>query len=135
MKQNLANRGLQEESLDWARFEALTFDCYGTLIDWESGLLSTLQPLLQSHAKDLSREQILQIYAELEPQAQNPYRRYCDVLAEVVRGFAERLGFEASEDEAQRLPQSVKDWPPFPDTVRSLERLKARYKLAIISNT
>jgi 2-haloacid dehalogenase len=135
MRQNSANRGSQEQSLDWARFEALTFDCYGTLIDWESGLLSALRPVLQSHAKDLSREQILQIYAQLEPQAQNPYRRYADVLAEVVRGFGERLGFEVSEDEAQRLPQSVKDWPPFPDTVRSLEKLKARYKLAIISNT
>src|SRR5215472_18939647 len=97
MTQNLANRGFEEESLDWARFEALTFDCYGTLIDWESGLLAALRPLLQSHAKDLSTEQILELYAELEPKAQNPYRRYRDVLAYVVRGFGERLGFEVSE--------------------------------------
>jgi 2-haloacid dehalogenase len=135
MAENSANTDLKEKSLDWARFAALTFDCYGTLIDWESGLLAALRPVLQSHAKDLSREQILQIYAELEPKAQVPYRRYCEVLAQVVHGFGERLGFEVSEDEAQRLPQSVKDWPPFPDTVRSLEKLKARYKLAVISNT
>jgi len=135
MGQSLANTGWREESLDWARFEALTFDCYGTLIDWESGLLAALRPVLHSHAKDLSTEQILQIYAELEPRAQNPYRRYSDVLAQVVRGFAERLGMEVSEAEAQSLPQSVKDWPPFPDTVVSLEKLKTRYKLAIISNT
>ena len=135
MGQSLANTGRKEESLDWSRFEAFTFDCYGTLIDWESGLLAALRPLLQSHSKLLSTEQILQIYSELEPQAQNPYRRYCDVLAQVVRGFGERVGFEVSEGEAQSLPQSVKDWLPFPDTVASLEKLKARYKLAIISNT
>ena len=135
MGQSLANTGLKGESLYWARFEALTFDCYGTLIDWESGLLAALRPVLKSHAEDLSTEQILQIYAELEPKAQNPYRRYSDVLAEVVRGFGERLGFEVSEAEAQCLPQSLKDWLPFPDTVESLEKLKARYKLAIISNT
>jgi 2-haloacid dehalogenase len=135
MGQRLANTGLKKQSLDWARFEALTFDCYGTLIDWESGLLAALQPLLQAHAKNLSTEQILQIYAQLEPKAQNPYRRYYDVLAQVVHGFGERLGFEVSEDEAHCLPQSVKDWLPFPDTVASLEKLKARYKLAIISNT
>jgi 2-haloacid dehalogenase len=135
MRQSSANIGLKAESVDWARLEALTFDCYGTLIDWESGLLAALRPVLQSHAQDLSTEQILQIYAELEPKAQNPYRRYCDVLAQVVRGFGERLGFEVSEAEAQCLPQSVKDWLPFPDSVASLEKLKARYKLAIISNT
>jgi len=133
--QSLVNKRLKEESLDWSRFEALTFDCYGTLIDWESGLLAALRPVLQSHAKDLSTEQILELYAELEPKAQNPYRRYREVLAQVVRGFGERLGFEVSEAEAQSLPQSVKDWLPFPDTVASLEKLKARYKLAIISNT
>jgi len=133
--QSLVNKRLKEESLDWSRFEALTFDCYGTLIDWESGLLAVLRPVLQSHAKDLSTEQILEFYAELEPKAQNPYRRYREVLAQVVRGFGERLGFEVSEAEAQSLPQSVKDWLPFPDTVASLEKLKARYKLAIISNT
>jgi 2-haloacid dehalogenase len=135
MGESLANTGLKEQSLNWARFEALTFDCYGTLIDWESGLVAALGPVLRSHARDLSTEQLLQIYAELEPKAQNPYRRYCDVLAQVVRGFGDRLGFEVSEAEAQSLPQSVKDWLPFPDTVASLEKLRARYKLAIISNT
>jgi 2-haloacid dehalogenase len=135
MEQSLANTDLKEQSLNWTRFAALTFDCYGTLIDWENGLLAALRPVLKSHAKDLSGEQIFQIYAELEPRAQNPYRQYRDVLAQVVRGFGERLGFEVSEAEAQSLPQSLKDWLPFPDTVQSLEKLKARYKLAIISNT
>lgn len=121
--------------LDFRRFQALTFDCYGTLIDWESGLLGALRPLFRSHGKNLSDEQVLHIYGELEPKAQNPYRRYHDVLAEVVHGFGERLGFAVSDAEAESLPKSLKDWLPFPDTVPALEKLKTKYRLAIISNT
>lgn len=117
------------------RFEVLTFDCYGTLIDWETGLLGALRPILHSHGHNVSDRQILDIYGELEPQAQNPYRRYREVLANVVRGFGERLGFRVSDVEAESLPQSLKDWQPFPDTVAALEKLKTKYKLAIISNT
>ena len=116
-------------------FTALTFDCYGTLIDWESGLLGALQSILHSHGHDLSDRQILDVYAELEPQLQNPYRRYRQVLADVVRGFGERLGFQVSNAEAESLPDSLKDWQPFPDTNAALEKLKTQYKLAIISNT
>lgn len=121
--------------LDFDRFQALTFDCYGTLIDWESGLLGALRPILHSHGQKLSDSQILDIYSELEPKEQNPYRRYRGVLANVVRGFGEQLGFQASETEAESLPESLKDWLPFPDTRAALEKLKTKYKLAIISNT
>jgi 2-haloacid dehalogenase len=96
--------------LDFSRFRAITFDCYGTLIDWESGLLGALRPVLRAHGSKLRDEQILALYAELEPAAQNPYRRYCQVLEEVVRGFGKRLGFEVSEAEARSLPDSLKDW-------------------------
>lgn len=122
-------------SLDFRRFEALTFDCYGTLIDWETGLLGTLRPLLRSRGHALSDSEILRIYGELEPKAQNPYRLYRDVLAAVVRGFAERLGFPVSPTEAKSLAESMKNWTAFPDTVRALEKLKKEHKLAIISNT
>src|SRR5215472_1077175 len=122
-------------TLDFARFEALTFDCYGTLIDWETGLLATLRPLLRSHGQSLNDSEILQVYGELEPKAQDPYRLYRNVLAEVVRGFGERLGFPVSPAEAESLAESVKNWTAFPDTVRALEMLKRDYKLAIISNT
>lgn len=122
-------------ALDFGQFEALTFDCYGTLIDWESGLLGTLRPLLGSHGHSLSDAEILQIYGELELAAQQPYRRYRDVLIEVVQGFGRRLDFAPSASEAESLPQSMKDWPPFPDTVAALQRFKTKYKLAIISNT
>lgn len=121
--------------LDFSRFRAITFDCYGTLIDWETGLLAALRPVLRAHGSKLRDEQILAVYAELEPAAQNPYRRYREVLEEVVRGFGKRLGFQVSEAEARSLPDSLKDWRPFPDTVAALEKLQTRFRLAIISNT
>src|SRR5215469_3102855 len=122
-------------SLDFAGFEALTFDCYGTLIDWETGLLATLRPLLRSRGQGLNDSEILKMYGELEPKAQNPYRLYRDVLAEVVRGFGQRSGFRVSPAEAESLAESMKNWTAFPDTVRALETLKRDHKLAIISNT
>jgi 2-haloacid dehalogenase len=121
--------------LDFSRFRAITFDCYGTLIDWETGLLGALRPVLRAHGSKLRDEQILALYAELEPAAQNPYRRYREVLQEVMRGFGKRLGFQVSEAEARSLPDSLKDWQPFPDTVDALQKLQTRFRLAIISNT
>src|ERR1039457_62440 len=74
---------------EFARFEWLSFDCYGTLIDWETGLLSYLRPLLESKGHALSDAQILNLYSELEPRAQSGfYRSYREVLAQVVRDFA-----------------------------------------------
>jgi len=122
-------------SLDFNQFTALTFDCYGTLIDWETGLLGALRPLLRSHGQDLSDAQILDIHGELEPKAQNPYQRYHQVLADVAHGFGERLGFSVSNAEAESLPESLRNWQPFPDTRAALENLKTKYTLAIISNT
>ena len=122
-------------ALDFDRFTALTFDCYGTLIDWETGLLGALRPFLRSHAQDLDDGQILDIYGELEPKAQNPYQRYRQVLSDVMRAFGERLGFSVSDAEAQSLPESLKSWQPFPDTKAAVEKLKTKYMLAIISNT
>ena len=124
------------KSMDFSRFTALTFDCYGTLIDWETGLHSAFRKILEAHGKNesLSDQQILDLYGELEPQAQIPYRRYRQVLAEVARGFGERLGFELKNGQAESLAESLKSWQPFPDSVAALEKLKTRFKLAIISN-
>jgi 2-haloacid dehalogenase len=121
--------------MDLSQFGALTFDCYGTLIDWETGLLSALRPLLRSKGQYLENPQILDIFSELEPKAQNPYQRYQRVLADVVRGFGKRLGFAVSNAEVESLPESLKDWQPFPDTRAALESLKRKHRLAIISNT
>ena len=121
--------------LRFDRFEVITFDCYGTLIDWETGLLAALRRILQTHGRALDDKQVLEIYAELEPKAQNPYQRYREVLASVARAFGERLGFSVSDAEANSLAESLGDWQPFPDTVAALEKLKTNYRLAIISNT
>jgi 2-haloacid dehalogenase len=122
--------------LDFSRFRALTFDCYGTLIDWESGILAALGPLLAAHGKSLADEKLLELYAELEAEAEaGEYQSYRKVLETVARSIGRRLGFEASEQEARSLPESLKHWPPFPDTVAALRRLKTRYQLAIVSNT
>jgi len=126
---------METKSLDFNRFKAITFDCYGTLIDWETGLLGALRPVLRSHGSDLSDAEILEIYGELEPKEQMPYRKYREVLANVVRGFGKQLGFAASDSEAESLPDSLKNWTPFPDTNAALEKLKTKFKLAIISNT
>jgi 2-haloacid dehalogenase len=121
--------------LDSSRFQVITFDCYGTLIDWESGILSAIRPILSFHKAELADVEILQLYSELEVEAESAgFRAYREVLSQVIRGFGERFGFRATQEEQQSLPNSLADWKPFPDTVAALQRLKTRYKLGIISN-
>jgi 2-haloacid dehalogenase len=122
--------------LNFSQFECLTFDCYGTLIDWETGILSALKPILQGHHRDLSDENILEIYASLEVQIESAdYLPYRLVLQRVTQRLGARLSFPLYEGEATALADSMKNWPAFPDTVQALKRLKSRYKLAILSNT
>ena len=121
--------------IDFARFEWLSFDCYGTLIDWETGLLSYLRPLLESKGHALSDAEILNLYSEFEPRAQSGfYRSYREVLAQVVRDFARELHFSVGTAEANGLAESIRNWQPFADTVPALRRLQSRYKLAVLSN-
>ena len=121
--------------LDFTQFQLLSFDCYGTLIDWESGIFSALWPILVAHGKSIPDHEFLNVYSELEAEAeQGEYRCYREVLQSVVRGFGARLGFKPSEAQTHSLPDSVPNWRPFPDTIEALRRLKARYQLAIISN-
>lgn len=119
----------------FSRFEVLSFDCYGTLIDWESGILDALKPLLRRRGVVLSDEKILTLYGEIEPDLQRGrYRKYRAVLEGVVAEFGRRLGFKPSPKEMRCLVLSLKNWNPFPDTVPALRRLRRRFKLAIISN-
>jgi 2-haloacid dehalogenase len=121
--------------LDFTHFEWVSFDCYGTLIDWESGILGYLQPLLRSKNRDLPYAEILRMYSEFEPAQQSKtYRPYREILAGVVRDFARELRFDVSEHEAAGLADSIRDWQPFSDTMPALQILKSRYKLAILSN-
>lgn len=111
--------------LDLARFEALTFDCYGTLIDWETGLLRALRGIVSTRDDD---ERLLRLFAEAEGAIEaGPYLPYREVLAQVV----ERI---AAAPDREALARSVPDWPAFADTVPSLQALKRRYRLAIVSN-
>jgi 2-haloacid dehalogenase len=121
--------------LDFSHFRILTFDCYGTLIDWETGILSALRPILAAHGKPLSDVKILEFYSGLEAEAEHgEFQPYREVLHSVVRGFGQRLAFEPSDAEVRSLSESLASWTPFPDTVDALRQLKARYRLAIISN-
>jgi 2-haloacid dehalogenase len=121
--------------MDFSRFTAISFDCYGTLIDWESGILPVLRGVLAEHGRQISDASALELYGEFEAKAEGGrYRRYRNVLESVIESFAEHFDFTASPSELGSLHQSVPEWKPFPDTVVALQRLKTRYKLAIISN-
>lgn len=121
--------------LNFDNFEVLTFDCYGTLIDWESGIWEALRPILPNHRIDISSEEALELYGRLESHAElQPYRDYKSVLKIVLSGFGTRFGFVPTYTELERFSDSVRDWPAFPDSADALRALKKKYRLAIISN-
>lgn len=120
--------------LDFSRFRCLTFDCYGTLIDWETGILSALRPILRRYDKNIADAQLLKLYGDLELQAEQSYQSYFDVLKAVVRGFGKELGFSPSNAEQASLPESLPSWTPWPDTVEALQKLTTLFQLAIVSN-
>jgi 2-haloacid dehalogenase len=121
--------------LDFSQFEYLTFDCYGTLIDWEAGILTALRPILTTHGVTIYDNDLLEFYGEFEAKAEaGEYKTYRQILETVVGAFGHKFGFSPSGAEAQALPQSMAYWLPFPDTVEALRKLHTRYKLAIISN-
>lgn len=117
-------------------FKVLTFDCYGTLIDWEKGILAALAGWRRRVGLAADDEDILAAFAEIESpvQAENPKTRYPDVLAEVHRRLGARFGKAAGEDEARAFGVSIGDWPPFADTPGALAYLKRHYTLVILSN-
>ena len=121
--------------LDFSRFEILTFDCYGTLINWEDGILNCLRRILGAHGKDRDDATLLQLYGDFEARSeQGEYRPYREVLQSVVRQFGKHLDFAPTDEEANSLPDSLKDWMPWPDTIAALRQLQTRFRLAIISN-
>lgn len=121
--------------IDFNQYKALTFDCYGTLIDWENGILGVLKPLLLAHNTNLDDDQILELFAEFEAELENgEYIKYREVLKRVVQKFGERFGFEPTADELNSLANSIQHWLPFPDTVEALRAFASKFKLVIISN-
>jgi len=121
--------------LDFNRFDVLTFDCYGTLINWEAGLLPVLQRILSNHGKKLDDATLLKLYGDSELLSeQGAFHPYREVLQSVVRRFGAELGFPPTDAEACSLPESLPSWQPWPDSVAALRALKSRFRLAIISN-
>jgi len=117
-------------------FDVLTFDCYGTLIDWESGMFAALEPLLRRAARRPTKDEILAAHARHESAQQTvtPTMRYSDLLAVVCKRLAEEFGAAVSWDECLSYGRSIGDWPAFPDSVDALKYLGRHYKLAILSN-
>lgn len=117
-------------------FKVLTFDCYGTLIDWESGMLTGLAPLTNRLKRELTHNEILEAHARYESmqQLQTPAKIYREVLGIVYRRLAEEWGIPVDWDECIQYGNSVKNWPAFPDTAQALKYLKQHYKLVILSN-
>ncbi len=117
-------------------YKALTFDVYGTLIDWESGMVAGLEPLTKAVSRSLSRDDILEAHAfhESTTQAQTPGKRYSDVLATVYRRLGEEWGVAVSWEDCLAYGASVKDWPAFADSVEALAYLREHYMLVVLSN-
>jgi 2-haloacid dehalogenase len=121
--------------LDFTKAKLLTFDCYGTLIDWERGIFSALKPTLAAHGKSIPDAELLALYGEFEAKSEaGEYLPYREVLRAGVRSFGQRLGFQPTQAQMDALPDSVPQWQPWPDTVASLKRLAKKFRLAIISN-
>ena len=122
--------------LDLTQYKVLSFDCYGTLIDWEAGIAAVLRPWAFEQGLDLDDEELLLAYAgnEADVERETPTALYPDVLAAAFRRTGDKLGKPVSGQWAQLLSRSVPDWPAFPDSADALARLAQRYQLIILSN-
>jgi 2-haloacid dehalogenase len=121
--------------LDYGAFDALTFDCYGTLIDWETGILAGLRAALAPHDLDASDDELLESYANAEATFEaGSYLPYRVVLARSARAIATSLGATLTDDEAAAFGGSVVDWPAFDDSTRSLRILRRRFRLGVLTN-
>jgi 2-haloalkanoic acid dehalogenase type II len=118
-----------------AAITCLTFDCYGTLVDWESGILAAMQPILARHGVPAAPADVLSAYARAESAAEaGPYRPYREILRRTLIGLSRDLGFSPAPDEVDALVRALPTWEPFPDTLVALRALKGRVRLGVISN-
>lgn len=118
-------------------FSVLTFDCYGTLIDWESGIWDAFQPLLHANGvEDITRNDALKAFATIETaqEVETPTMVYSDLLATVHKKFASERDLKTTDEMNATFGNSVPYWPAFPDTADALRILKRYYKLVILSN-
>ncbi len=121
---------------DFTDCEWVSFDCYGTLVDWETGISTAVADVLKPHGVVSSRAEILRLFSEVEPRVQGSreYLEYRLVLRRVVEGMGAELGVRFPEPDLACLADTLPGWPVFPDVAEALTALKARCKLAIISN-
>lgn len=121
--------------MDFSKFEVITFDCYGTLIDWESGILSAIIPVLSDFDVSVGNEEILADYAEFESNSEEgEFVKYREILKEVAHKFADKYNIQIPLDKEYILADSMKQWRPFPDSVKALNRLKELFKIGVLSN-
>ncbi len=121
--------------IDGSRYDAITFDCYGTLVDWESGILGYFKPLLEAHDAHAVDSFLLDFYGRTEAKLQaGAYRAYRQILEGVVTALGERLGFAPGAEAITGFPDSIRDWMPFPDTLAALQALAPKFQRAIVSN-
>lgn len=122
--------------MDLTGIDALSFDCYGTLIDWESGIVTALTPWATRASINLDREALLAQFGAVETvvESEQPSLRYPLVLAETLRRMAANLAVDATDHECAAFGASVPDWPAFADSADALARLKKRFKLIVLSN-
>jgi len=125
--------------LDFHSFKAITLDCYGTLIDWESGILEAVRPVLRAHSVSCDPDSLLELYGQLESAAQmasrsSAFRPYREILRSVMDGLGAQLGFTPAKAERDAIADSIAGWALFADTAEALTHLRQRYRLAILSN-
>jgi 2-haloalkanoic acid dehalogenase type II len=122
---------------DFGRFRALSFDCYGTLIDWEAGILERLRPWIGAHDLTVDDEALLELFSRIETVVQgehHPALPYPEVLAETLHRIGTALGIATSQAEAEAFGATVGEWPAFPDSRGALVRLGRRFRLIVVSN-
>jgi 2-haloacid dehalogenase len=120
---------------DADRYDALTFDCYGTLIDWVRGIATALGPVLKRNGVEADEDELFKLYLRFEKDVESgPHVPYREVLRRVLRRIATHYGFTPANADLDTFAGSVGRWPPFPDTNEALDRLGSRFRLAVVSN-
>lgn len=122
------------DSIDPSNYRTLTCDCYGTLIDWENGILDYLKPVFERYDVNVIDDFVLECFSRFEPAAQAAGGSYRTVLAKVLQRYGERLAFTPKDDELDAFAASIEHWPPFPDTLAALQTLAEHFDLAVVSN-
>ncbi len=124
-----------QQAIDFSDIEVLSFDCYGTIVDWEDGLNAALMPILAEHQIILAKDKLLELYARHEAAAERgPFKNYKAILRAVLLSLAEELCFTPTERQVHEFGFCVRNWPPFADSADALRRLSQRFRLVILSN-